>query len=761
VETETFCTHCNHKIDKDTEICPECGKEIKIPENKEHETIYCSNCGAETTAESEYCSECGEPVHREIGEDAVAMDATEKGKKVPPSGFRIKPLYISIIAIVILATAFGFKIMANSLGDINSIVYAKDKELYYTNLCKLKPFEMTSKLSYAHDYYDYYDYINMSRYVLTSEDGRYIFYPDKVDDDGFIYYWRDLKTDNSKNDAAVKIDSEIMEAPFISSDGGKFFYIKDDGDRFYVFDRKSGEKNKLDEDVFKFYVNEKGDYVIYSKYVDGEYIAYEISLKGISGEKNKIDSDINICGTFIDEKRVYYSKDEVLYLKEFGKERVKISSDVNKVVSIVDGKSVYYLKTDEVTNKLSALVNDDLFTIDRDLTEPVEPQTDPKPEHPLERDYQNRIWKPNYWGLEYNYSTREYGHWVKETDYEAYNAACDKYEKEYSEWEDKYGEIVDKYEEEYDRYQGKGKREELRTALDDEDNAITYDVYSLYYWNNGVEVLVASDLARGSGYGYCLASSSDKPLVVYQKYSEDTDGSHKMSEIIDDWGNHFYVYDVIKSLKNKLATTRKISEEIYVASGNKESIIKANDPAKWGIKDGETIYFLENYDSEKNYGTLMSSSIKGGVAEKQVKVDDEVNEFFFGNENGNCYYFKDIRNDSGDLYLNGKTIATDVFVDFLYSYKGTDTLVYYTDYSDKNDKGTLCILKKGKEIKIDDDVSFFVPVNEKTIAYLVDYNFSRERGDLRLYNGNNKTTPVDSDVTALLWDLRMMWEKSY
>ena len=666
------------------------------------------------------------------------------------------------MALVFLIGAISVISAKGSARGGKNIIYAKDKELHHTYLSKIDPFEMTDRLFENVSDIDGEDYVELSDYIFTSDDERYVFYPDRVDENGMTYYWRDLKADNSSKDAAAKIDININEEPFLTSDGNKFFYVKDDDSRLYVYDRKSGDKTKLDDDVYSFYMDEKGEYIIYSKYIDGEHSTYEMTIKGSVAEKNKIDSNSTIYRAFPNEKKVYYSKDEALYLKEFDKDKVKIASDVEQLVSVVDGKSVYYLKTEEVTNKLSTFINDDMVASDKALQEPELEEVGQEPDYPSEYDYRNEVWQPSAWGSQYNSATGEYGYWNEETDYEAYDDAYQAYLEAYEKWETNYNETMDKYYVERDIYEGKENRDELRLALDYEENAVTYNKYLLYYWNDGKEELVASDLAGSWEYQKYLAASSTKPIVVYQKHTTSSGGSEKLSELVEEWGGYFYTYDVIQQIRNKVAETRSVSEEIFVASQDKESVIDANEATRWSISENGTIYFLDNYNSEKNYGSLMSTTIKNAVAEKPVKIDDDVMRYFEGNNNGKYYYFKDIKNNSGDLYLEGKRIAADVYNYSLYNYEGTDTLIYYKDYRENYNNGTLSMLKGGVETKIADDVAFYSPLDEKNLAYITDYNRDRQKGDLMLHDGKDKPTLVDYDVTGLLWNKKMLgWRASY
>ncbi len=512
MEEKIFCSNCKEAMDKLTNFCPKCGTKVDLEE-------------ADLIQEADK------------DQEIQSLVVIEEEKEVePPIKSSKKPIYVSVgMGIIFLIVAISvISGKSNSKGGSN-IIYAKDKELHYTYLSKIEPFEITDRLNQNASYLDFDEYDSLSDYILMSDNERYIFYPDRIDDHGVTYYWRDLKADNSSQDAAVKIDGSINDIPFLTGDGSKLIYVRDDDRRLYIFDRESGDKNKLDDEVSNFYVNEKANYMIYSKYSDDEHAIYEMTIDGLSGEKHKIDSDVYLHGALPEEKKVYYTKDESLYLKEFDKSKIKIASDVEEVISIINRESVYYLKTEEMTHKLSTFIKDDVLESDQELKEPVMGEVGPEPEYPSQIDHKHRVWEEAIWSNEYNPETDEYGYWYDQIDYESYEQAQDQYRESYYQWEARYDEIVEKYEEEYNIYLGKENRDELRLALEDEENAVTYDQYLLYYWSEGKENLVASDLAESEPYQNYLTASFQEPVVIYQKYSTSLGETKKLSEIMNEW----------------------------------------------------------------------------------------------------------------------------------------------------------------------------------------------------------------------------------
>lgn len=790
------CRQCQANLPQGAAFCPECGTKAEAieqdrtlkatgeagepkavkhapaePEDPQSAESEATASAAEQKVEEPAAAEsAGEPEVAEPAESAVAetaasavttAEASASGLSIGrinikwPFPFPYKPIYLySALATVAAVLLLVIALSVSGSPSGKHLVYIKDRELQYTDLSAINPFEMTDRLDYENYWYGD-DYEGLSRYILTSDNGRYVFYPDRFDYDGTTYFWRDLKADNSASGSATKIDSEINQVPRITKNGDKMFYIKGDDARLYVYDRKSGDRNKLADDVRSFYVNESGTYLVYNTFFDGESAIYEMTLKKLEGERNKLDSDSTIQRAYPDDRVVYYLKEDILYRKEHGKDKERITADVDRVISVIDGKSIYYLKREEVTTNLAGLVQDDFAAGDRELTEPAYPDYPEPPTEPYYSDFATDMWVDSYFGYERHPITNALGYWTEEVDYEAYNEAYDRYFEDYEAWRQEHDRLEMEYNEAYAVYEDKLFRDSLREALNDVANAVTYDSYDLHYWNNGTEELVASDVARGGNFMYYLASSSQSPVVVYQKHSTSTGSNPKLSDLLAEADGRYLEY-IIYDLQNRVTAARTVAEETFVAIDGKESILEGDEARNWSIHNNR-IYFLDKYDEEKEYGVLTMIPVEKGVLGARVVLDEDVARYRFGNGNNEIYSFKDVKQGSGDLYLDGKVIAMDVHVSSLYNFRDSNTLLYFKDYSQRNEYGTLTMNRGGKEHKIADDVHDFVPIDEKTVAYLTDYSLNRQRGELMLYTGRSKPVLVDSDVTAILWKRGMAW----
>ncbi len=761
--TQARCPKCDAVLIEGAVFCLQCGTKIEEAGEPAFDTVFCPECGAKTSSEFAFCKECGKVLQEgtpkeETPKEISVIENPKEAKKPKPGLFaklRVKPLLIGAVVLVAVAaiavSAFVVFGGGGETGVGEHLVYLRDDELQLSNLTQDKPFELTGKFYEGSTALGPDSAPLLSGLICTSSDGRYIFYPDRIaeSENSFSYYWRDLTAAPDKQEA-TKVDSDIIiDSAFgrlsdyacVSDDGSRSFYVKGEDKRLYAYDRASGEKSKLDDNVTGFSADESGNYIIYAIFEDGEYTLYEMTLDGITGERAKIDSASNVERVYPNTKKVFYIKDGSLYYKISGEDKVKIASDVNRVVSVVNETSVYYIKAEEIKTPLADFIDDDLAADDRNTSDPGV-----KPAYPVQPSP------------------------VSPGDSTAYS----RYLQDIETWKQTCTRIDEEYEAAQTNYYKRLFHDELRTALGDEDNAVSYSKYSLYYWNNGESTLVAEDIGREDNRQPVFLAASDKAeTVVYQKYNMSARKLFKISELVTAGGRsdyyNGYVYDIVSEFRSEVSSPRKVAPDVYVAAGTHESIIECDNAKDWRIRNDGVVCFLDDYNDDKGYGTLMSATIENGAAAKPEKIDEDVNIFEFGNGSRRLIYFKDVSNGAGDLYLDGKRISSDVRADihtsvfyvgqrWLYNYEDSENLIYYTDFSDKRQNGTLNIYKDGKSAKISDDACYFVAIDENNVAYLFDYNFDRQRGDLKLFDGKESTT-IDTDVTAVFWSLRKMgWE---
>lgn len=118
-------------------------------------------------------------------------------------------------------------------------------------------------------------------------------------------------------------------------------------------------------------------------------------------------------------------------------------------------------------------------------------------------------------------------------------------------------------------------------------------------------------------------------------------------------------------------------------------------------------------------------------------------------ENGKAVYFKDVKNNKGELYIDKERIDYDVYL-YHYTYHAdSDTFVYMVDWNDDKDYGTLKNFKNSKSVKIADDVHTYAITPNGEILYLCDYSSKYNHGELYIYK-NNKAVKIDDEVTYIV-----------
>lgn len=129
------------------------------------------------------------------------------------------------------------------------------------------------------------------------------------------------------------------------------------------------------------------------------------------------------------------------------------------------------------------------------------------------------------------------------------------------------------------------------------------------------------------------------------------------------------------------------------------------------------------------------------------EISDEVYRIELANAEGVYYTASVGDNSEGELYCNDKLVSDEVSMTRSVYSAGKNGVLYYTDLSDN--EGTLMLYRDGKNQKISDEVAGYLSLDDDRIALLVDYNFNKYKGDLKLYS-NGKIKDIDTDVTSIV-----------
>ena len=317
---------------------------------------------------------------------------------------------------------------------------------------------------------------------------------------------------------------------------------------------------------------------------------------------------------------------------------------------------------------------------------------------------------------------------------------------------------------------------------------------TLYYFNGSkskkiaTNVYVDTDLTTGN-------ASGEKVAIYYYQFGKVAEGDLDYDDLRDmmedDMTYEEAMIELLTEVSGKCnrfigingkAGKVKIEEEIaqFYLSGN-----------------GKTMYALVDVDDGE--GTLMKASVSGNKVKSFKEVDTDVavsyvQGFLYADASfglreypdanfGNLFvYFKDVKNGEGELCINGKSAADDVYTSGIRYNPGKKAVMFYMDM--KDGEGTLCMHNGKKLTEIAEDVCGYTIHRSGDVAFKSEYkngeftlnlytgkvklvaeevtsfrftadgdilylaDVKKGEGDLYLYTGKAKL--IDEDVTAIL-----------
>lgn len=679
---------------------------------------YCHNCGAANAENTDFCGNCGVSLRA----DAPTFTAAEQPKKKFALNLNMKALNMNALNMKYVIIGAG---AAAALIIVVGILFAvilggsKDKPLLY-----LKDNEINSVLKknktyvVSEDIYSDRDYISglydaTSYQIQLTKDNKYIFYPkEKTPDGRFDLYRREYGKEKGEE---TKVDSDVSSYYII--DGNRVFYIKDSSANRLYFSNLKKDKEKIASDVSWFRISDNKKYILWETYDEGgKLYVQDISLKK---EKIKIDSDISyIAGISKDFKNIVYRKDDILYVMRDFEEKEKIASSVvDEYVYFQENEDmeIYYRVEDntesaasEESADLSAFhmfVNDDLAAEDANIT------------IPNENNYRKTgyVQEPQYdW-----YSGRLIGYETREntvTDWDAYNA-------------------------DYEKYNKKEERDSLRQHLANTLSPYAAGSVEEYYYSDATKKneRILEDSVRDELFGgaVMLYSVLDQENIEQVNFSAliGTDDYIDFYQAEERARNAALSNVTVKMCYKGKLTVLDIDWDEYGSVARLET----NEKAKM-------CYLLlqrrtEDYSTE--YALFKTGFKSDGSLEA---VADECGNMELVTDDG-VYYTADLDdNGAGDLYFNDKKIDSDVDADSCRKLE-KGGVMYLTDPGEGG--GTLYQYTKKDPEKIAADVVDYVEQDNGSIALLTDYNFSKYRGDLKVYY-KGKLNAVDSDVASIV-----------
>lgn len=272
------------------------------------------------------CKSCG----------AEFKETPDAGRQTAPENKKPwKTIAALSAAVAVLAVAAAYvvpQIGKSSSAKDNGLLYLKDNAIYHYD--GKQTIELADRVLNE----DEYIYGMYALYTVKfSEDGRYVYYFDKVSDymEGTLYR-KDLGKESEANDTTEQISRYVSD---FRLSGDKLLYVKTEGENETLYLWTPKEEIKLASDVTVYRMSEDYNQIIW---IDREGTLYYSDLEaGVT--KEKIDDEVSsLSGGTKDLSRIYYvDSDDTLYcLNNFVKE--KVASEVYVEGDFNEGGGVYY-----------------------------------------------------------------------------------------------------------------------------------------------------------------------------------------------------------------------------------------------------------------------------------------------------------------------------------------------------------------------------------------------------------------------------------
>ena len=545
---------------------------------------------------------------------------------------------VALLLITVLASAVLFSCSDNTIKR-NSVLYLKDSQIYYMDFDKNDDiWQVTDEFNHNAEDDELILLADVfSLYTFISEDGKYVFFPDRLDydDDGFSIYYREI---DNNDEEAVKVDKNIIFYT-VNKDSTVVTYTRDAEQNLYQFDMEKKMSRKIASNVESVKVSDDAQSLVYLD--DGE------NLYAKYGDENpeKISADVSsVCKVSEDFSTVYYIKNDSIYkyVKDGVNER--IVEDVFSVLEIYETGEIYYLSS----HYLIDYVND------------------------------------NVTGTNISDSRRE----------------------------------------QYERIIAKLTEEKA------EDGP-----YILNYYDGKTSTVITKEFKE------CFEVKSDEAYIAYSTFIMSDFEKLKLSNVIGTY-----------NVKNHLESYFSNNEEhkAYFAYKGTETLIEAQRQIKhMMINDSLTsLYYTDNVNDDLS-GQLYRMPLENGTLGEATRLDSNVYTHqisFFEDER--IYYFKSVKDNHADLYIDGNFIDSDVLISNVGSYFDLGDVFYFTDCDFEKNTGRV---KKydGEEITvIADDVMRYVVSPTGKVFYLKNYNTKRNSGDLcEWYEGSSRI--IQNDVSYI------------
>ena len=238
-----FCPYCKKEIEDDSLFCSFCGSRIEVTTEKDK--LFSEkhpNYDEQKSTEFASTLRCGASKAEKSEEEPVTVldtpETPKTKKQLPHKAVMFGAIGIAVIAVLIIAISL-FSDVGKS--NDNVVLYIKEQEIFVSDLKKgSKAWQLTSHLigeeSPISSSYEDVEYASdvLRASTCVSEDGKYIFFPDKIGDadyGGSKLYYREVDKPEGE---AIKIDSEVRDYTFNTA-ATLVSYLKGEEENLYQY----------------------------------------------------------------------------------------------------------------------------------------------------------------------------------------------------------------------------------------------------------------------------------------------------------------------------------------------------------------------------------------------------------------------------------------------------------------------------------------------------------------------------------------------
>lgn len=316
---------------------------------RKSEGIWCTSCGRALPKDSVYCEFCGAEVEKEIGHERQKQWYSRLWNWAE----RKWKCSIGICLGAVLCLFFLFLVIPR--GEEKKISgflgYVKDNSLFLLDR-KEKAQELT-------DYYlgDWKERekarlpYDSSCVPVRSEDGKTLWYPEKIGDSSFSLMRRQY---DSKKEQ--KLDSGVVS--FQAS--GQYAVYEKNNTGLYIYGEKG--KEKLSAGILSYQLSDSGDYVLWLEENEGNssnLYGRNLSEKnGKDKEKILLDKNLSFLGASKDLRLILYKKEGDLWLLRDHSKKKRLIQDVSQVFLPEDEQNSLYFTREENGEEALYALND-------------------------------------------------------------------------------------------------------------------------------------------------------------------------------------------------------------------------------------------------------------------------------------------------------------------------------------------------------------------------------------------------------------------